>query len=66
MDLTKAYNYDSFVEKKIRRWMNFSTSPPVGIPAPDFELQVLDGDLTQLSSIWKKGVFTIIEFGSLT
>ena len=66
MDLTTAYNYDSFVEEKIRRWMNFSASPPVGTPAPDFELQALDGDPAQLSSIWKKVAFAIIEFGSLT
>ena len=66
MDLTQAYNYDSFVAEKIERWLNFSASPALGLPAPDFELQTLDAETTRLSIVWRSAAYTIIEFGSLT
>lgn len=66
MDLTDAYNYDSFVAEKIERWLNFTASPALGVPAPDFELQSLDGPVTRLSAVWRSAAYTIIEFGSLT
>ena len=66
MDLTQAYNYDSFVAEKIERWLNFAASPALGVPAPDFELQTLDAGATRLSAVWRSAAYTIIEFGSLT
>ncbi len=66
MDLTPAYNYDSFVAENIGRWLNFAASPALGVPAPDFELQSLDGPVTRLSAVWRAATYTIIEFGSLT
>ncbi len=34
--LLARYNYDEFVPEKFSPWMNFSNSPPLGYPAPDF------------------------------
>ena len=66
MDLTSAYNYDSFVEENVNRWLNFAASPPLGAPAPDFELQTPDAGAIRLSDVWRPAAYTIIEFGSLT
>ncbi len=66
MDLTQAYNYDSFVAEKVGRWLNFTASPALGVPAPDFVLQTLDGGVTRLSTVWRSATYTIVEFGSLT
>ncbi len=66
MDLTQAYNYDSFVAEKVGRWLNFAASPLLGVPAPDFELQALEAGETRLSAVWRSATYTIIEFGSLT
>ncbi len=66
MDLTQAYNYDSFVAEKVGRWLNFAASPVLGVPAPDFELQALDAGATRLSTVWRSATYTIVEFGSLT
>lgn len=65
-DLARLYNYDSFVEEKFGRWMNFENSPPLGEPAPDFPLGRLNGRQTRLSEVWARHSLTIIEFGSFT
>ncbi len=61
-----AYNYDSFVGEQIEPWLNFEASPPVGQPALDFSLTSLNGEVIQLSEVWRKATYTIAEFGSLT
>ena len=66
MDSNPAYNYDSFIEEQFEPWMNFADSPVLGEPAPDFTLTTLDGEEVQLSDFWRKHLYTIIEFGSLT
>ncbi len=66
MDLNQAYNYDVFVQEKFARWMRFDASPPLGLPAPDFCLTGLDGQVIHLSKLWPKAAWTIFEFGSLT
>jgi len=64
--LLARYNYDEFVPKKFEPWLNFSNSPPLGYPTPDFPLWHLDGGGITLSEIWSQNTFTIIEFGSFT
>jgi hypothetical protein len=64
--LLAHYNYDEFVPEKFEPWLNFSASPPLGYPAPDFPLWQLDGGETTLSALWSQNNFTIIEFGSFT
>ena len=64
--LLARYNYDEFVPEKFKPWMNFSNSPPLGYPAPDFPVWQLDGGGTTLREIWSQNTFTIIEFGSFT
>ena len=64
--LIEAYNYDTFVQEKFERWMTFDQSPALGQPAPDFPLTTLEGEVVQLSDIWRGATYTIIEFGSLT
>lgn len=31
-------NYDEFIPEEFEHWLNFSSSPPLGYPAPDFPL----------------------------
>jgi hypothetical protein len=64
--LIARYNYDEFIPEKFEPWLNFSNSPSIGYPAPDFPLWPLDGGETKLSEIWSQNTFTIIEFGSFT
>jgi len=65
-NLTKSYNYDSFVPEKFTPWMNFEASPLLGKPAPDFPLWGLDEVKTRLSEEWSQHAYTIMEFGSFT
>lgn len=65
-DLLTRYNYDEFVPEKFEPWLNFSSSPPLGYPGPDFPLWHLDGQETALSEVWSQHTFTIVEFGSFT
>jgi hypothetical protein len=65
-DLVALYNYDEFINTKFERWLNFEASPPLGYPAPDFPLWLLDGQETSLSQIWGQSSYTIAEFGSFT
>ncbi len=64
--LIDAYNYDEFVHEKVDQWLNFESSPPLGVRAPDFPLWRLDGSQTTLSEIWSAHAYTIVEFGSFT
>ena len=64
--LLSRYNYDEFIPSKFEPWLNFSNSPPLGFPAPDFPLWNLDGHRTSLSEIWSQNTYTIVEFGSFT
>jgi hypothetical protein len=65
-NLTTMYNYDEFIPKKFRRWMNFESSPPLGQGAPDFPLWTLDQVETRLSQVWSQHTWTVVEFGSFT
>lgn len=65
-DIIKTYNYDEFIEEKFERWMRFDESPLLNEVAPDFPLNSLNGKTIQLSAIWKKSKYTVIEFGSFT
>ncbi len=65
-DLVALYNYDEFIAIKFERWLNFGASPPLGQPAPDYPLWLLDGRETSLSQIWGQHPHTITEFGSFT
>jgi hypothetical protein len=65
-EIQAQYNYDAFVPEKFERWINFETSPPLGEPAPDFPLWMLEGDETRLSKIWSQNAYTVVEFGSFT
>ena len=65
-DLTKRYNYDSFVPENFMPWMRFESSPVLGDPAPDFPLWDLQGQEVSLGSIWSEHLYTVIEFGSYT
>ena len=49
--LVARYNYDEFVPEKFEPWLNFSNSPDLGYPAPDFPLWSLEGGETRLSEI---------------
>ena len=64
--LISRYNYDEFVPSKFEPGLNFSASPRLGIPAPDFPLWHLDGSKTSLGDIWSKYTYTVVEFGSFT
>jgi hypothetical protein len=64
--LLTRYNYDEFVPEKFEPWMNFSASPPLGTPGPDFPVWDLEEREHQLSSIWSAQQYTIVEFGSFT
>ena len=64
--LLSRYNYDEFIPEKFEPWLNFSSSPPLGIPAPDYPLWDLDRQQINLSDIWSQNTYTIIEFGSFT
>ena len=71
MNLTTRYNYDEFTREKVSPWLNFENSPPLGRPAPDFPLWILDDGRqdsyqTSLREIWSKHTYTIVEFGSFT
>jgi hypothetical protein len=65
-ELVIRYNYDSFVPENFQPWLNFAASPSLGQAAPDFPLWALDGSQTQLSAIWTRHTYTIVEFGSFT
>jgi hypothetical protein len=65
-NLIDHYNYDEFIPEKFERWMNFSSSPPLGQAAPDFPLWDLDGTQTSLSQVISQSMFTVVEFGSFT
>jgi hypothetical protein len=66
-DLTRRYNYDSFIRENFEPWLNFGASPPLGQPAPDFPLWRLeDGNKTSLKEIWSQHTYTVVEFGSFT
>ena len=64
--LLSRYNYDEFIPVKFEPWLNFSSSPALGIPAPDFPLWNLDRQQIDLSDIWSQNTYTIVEFGSFT
>ena len=64
---TELYNYDEFVPEKYEIFMRWDRSPPLGEPAPDAPLWLLeDRSETRLSAVWKKHPYTVIEFGSFT
>lgn len=65
-DLLARYNYDEFIPEKFEPWLNFSASPLLGRPAPDFPLWDLEGAETRLSTLWSAHVYTVVEFGSFT
>jgi hypothetical protein len=65
-DILARYNYDEFIPEKFGPWLNFSASPPLGRPAPDFPLWDLDGAETRLSAVWTRHTYTVVEFGSFT
>ncbi len=64
--LLARYNYDEFIPEKFQPWLNFEASPPLGEPAPDFPLWDLDGRETNLSAVWSRYTYSIVEFGSFT
>ncbi len=64
--LVERYNYDTFTPEKFEPWMNFDSSPPLGIAVPDFPLWHLDGNEIRLYDLFSGHKFTIIEFGSFT
>lgn len=64
--LIQRYNYDSFVPDNFMPWMRFDASPKLGDPAPDFPLWDLEGQESNLSSLWSQHLYTIFEFGSYT
>lgn len=65
-DLTSRYNYDVFTPEKFIPWLRFDSSPSLGEKAPDFRVWDLNETEVQLSDIWKKHLYTIVEFGSFT
>jgi hypothetical protein len=65
-ELIPLYNYDEFIPEKFERWLNFESSPSLGVLAPDFPLWDLEGSQTQLSAIWSDNIYTVVEFGSFT
>jgi hypothetical protein len=65
-DLVSQYNYAEFTPENYKPWMNFSSSPALGEPAPNFPLWRLDGTKITLDEIWSKHQLTIMEFGSFT
>jgi hypothetical protein len=65
-NLLTRYNYDEFIPEKFRPWLNFGASPLLGEPAPDFPLWDLDGRETNLSAVWARCTYSIVEFGSFT
>jgi UDP:flavonoid glycosyltransferase YjiC (YdhE family) len=64
--VTELYNYDEFVAEKYERWLNFSSSPPLGQKAPDFTLWSLDDEQTILMEVLGSSGYTVVEFGSFT
>jgi hypothetical protein len=64
--LLSSYNYDEFIPENFEPWLNFFSSPPLGLPGPDFPLWHLDGKETSLKDIWTQHTYTIVEFGSFT
>ena len=66
VDLLSRYNYDEFTANKVLHWLNFENSPSLGNKAPTFPLWHIDGTKTDLSAIWSKHLYTIVEFGSFT
>lgn len=65
-DLFTRYNYDEFIPANFEPWMNFSSSPVLGAPAPDFPLWDIDKKETALRQILSQNLYTIVEFGSFT
>ena len=65
-ELIIRYNYDVFTPEKVRPWLNFENSPPLGQKAPTFPLWHLDGRQTTLQEVWSQNLYTIVEFGSFT
>ena len=65
-NLLEHYNYDEFIPSKFEPWLRFAESPLLGRPAPDFQLWDLDEQETNLSTILKANLFTVVEFGSFT
>lgn len=66
-ELLIRYNYDSFIPENFEPWLNFTASPPLGQPAPDFPLWRLDDQQqTSLRAVWASHVYTVVEFGSFT
>jgi hypothetical protein len=66
LDLISRYNYDEFIPAKFEPWMNFDSSPALGIPAPDFSLWDLEQKETSLRQIISQNLYTVVEFGSFT
>lgn len=66
LDLISRYNYDEFIPAKFEPWMNFDSSPALGIPAPDFPLWDLEQKETSLRQIISQNLYTVVEFGSFT
>jgi hypothetical protein len=66
LTLVERYNYDIFTPEKFEPWMNFPSSPRLGLEAPDFPLWQLDGSETRLFDLFSSHRFTILEFGSFT
>jgi hypothetical protein len=65
-DLITRYNYAESIPEKFEPWMNFESSPPLGMPAPDYPLWDLDQVGTSLQQLVLQNSFTIVEFGSFT
>jgi hypothetical protein len=66
LDLISRYNYDEFIPAKFEPWMNFDSSPALGISAPDFSLWDLEQKETSLRQIISQNLYTVVEFGSFT
>jgi hypothetical protein len=66
LDLLRRYNYDEFIPAKFEPWMNFDSSPALGVPAPDFPLWDLGQKETSLQQTISQNIYTVVEFGSFT
>jgi hypothetical protein len=55
--LIARYNYDEFIPEKFEPWLNFSNSPSIGYPAPDFPLWPLDGGETIERNLVTKHIY---------
>lgn len=64
----ERYHYDAFLTENFEPILaQWSRSPALGEPAPDFPLWRLeDRGETTLLSICKENAFTVVEFGSFT